>query len=356
MARARSWDDPAYDAARALHARAGAIDLHLDSILQHRLLGVDLRRRHPRGIPGQPLLGHADVPRLLEGGFAGACLGIVTWPRESDAAWREVQRQLDYLDRLAEGDARCVRVRSAADWERARSEGRLALAPGIEGAHALAGRLDRVEALAERHVAYVTLTHFSKNAAASPSVGRGANARAGLTAFGRDLVRSLNEHGIAVDVAHVSRRGVLEVCELTTAPVLCSHTGTRALCDIARNVSDEEIDAIAATGGVVGIFLVPTGLVGRLRADSEAAADHLVHVIERVGAEHAAIGSDYDGFPPTILSDHRDCRDVVKVTEALRRRGLGDADLELVLGGNARRLFEAVGRDGIRAGDQRLRK
>jgi membrane dipeptidase len=342
MSRAPSWKDPRYAEARALHARAGPIDLHLDSILQHRLLGRDLRRRHRAGIRGQPLLGHADVPRLLEGGFAGACLGIVTWPRESDVSWRELCRQVDYLDRLCALDARCLRVRSAADWERARASGRLALAPGIEGAHPLAGRIERVEALARRHPAYVTLTHFTKNAAATPSFGRGANAAEGLTAFGRDLVRALGEHGIAVDVAHVSRRGVLEVCELSTAPVLCSHTGVRARFDHPRNLDDEAIDAVAATGGVIGIYLSPTGLVGRLGADSEAAADHLCHVIERVGAAHAALGSDLDGFPPTILSDHRDCRDVVKVTDALLRRGLPPADVEQVLGGNVRRVFAAV--------------
>ena len=349
MSRARPWNDPLYDEARALHARAGAVDLHLDSILQHRLLGADLRRRHRPGIRGQPLLGHADVPRLLEGGFAGACLGIVTWPRESDVAWRELNRQLDYLERLCASDARCLRVRTAGDWDLARETGRLALAPGIEGAHPLAGKLERVETLARRHTAYVTLTHFSKNAAATPAVGRGAKAEEGLTAFGRDLVTALNGHGIAVDIAHVSRRGVLEVCELTTAPLLCSHTGARALFDHARNVSDEEIDAIAATGGVIGIYLSPTGLAGRLRADSDVAANHLLHVIERVGVAHAALGSDLDGFPPTILSDHRDCRDVVKVTDALLRRGLPADDVELILGGNARRLFRAVrraGRDG----------
>lgn len=342
MRRPPSWADPVYAEARALHERAGPIDLHLDSILQHRLLGADLRRKHVAGLRGQPFLGHADVPRLLEGGFAGVCLGIVTWPRESDAAWRELLRQLDYLDRLAEEDPRCLRVRSGGDWERARAEGLLALGPGIEGTHPLRGDLDRVDVLAERRTTYVTLTHFCRNAAGFPSIGRGADARAGLTPFGRDLVRVLEERKIVVDVAHLSSRGILDVCELATAPLLCSHTAARARCDIPRNITDEEIDAIAATGGVMGILFAPLALVGRFRADSEAVVDHVCHVIDRVGVRHVALGTDFDGFPPTIPSDHRDCRDVVKVTEGLRRRGLPDDDVALVLGGNARRLFEAV--------------
>jgi len=346
MRRTPACDDPAFAEARALHARAGPIDLHVDSILLHRLLGADLRRKHPAGIRGQPLLGHADVPRLLEAGFAGVCLGIVTWPRESDAAWRELLRQLDYLDRLAEQDSRCLRVRSGGDWERARTQGRLALGAGIEGTHPLRGDLDRVAVLAERHTTYVTITHFCKNAAGFPAIGRGADARAGLTPFGRDLVRALNERRIVVDVAHLSRRGLLDVCGITAAPLLCSHTAARALCDVPRNVSDEEIDAIAATGGVLGILFAPLALTGRLRADSEAVVDHVCHVIDRVGVRHVAYGSDFDGFPPTILSDHRDCRDVVRVTEGLRRRGLSDDDVALVLGGNARRLFETVSADG----------
>ncbi|MHC5012806.1 MAG: dipeptidase [Planctomycetota bacterium] len=330
------WNDARFDEARQLHRSGGLLDLHVDSILSHRLFGYDVRRRHRPGLPGQPLLWHADVPRMRDTGYTGACMGIHYWPRETEGAWRELNRQIDYLDRIAEAAPGCLRVRAPGDWTRARREGRLALAPGVEGAHMLNGRIDRVGDLARRGVAYLTLTHFSKNRAAAPSVGRGADEHEGLSDFGRRLVEALNRHGIVVDVAHVSTQGLLDACRLTTAPLLCSHTGVRAIWNAPRNLADEAIDAVAAVDGVIGIFF----FAGRKRGSTEV-LDNLCYVADRVGVRHVAIGTDFDGWVPLIPLDHRDCRDVVKVTEGLRRRGLADDEIRAILGGNARRVFEA---------------
>lgn len=337
-----SWDDPEFAKALALHEAAGPIDLHVDSIIQQRLFSYDVRRAHRAGLSGQPLFWHADIPRMQEGRFGGACMGIHFWPWESERGWREMNRQIDYLDQIASESPTCMRVWSPADWERAREEGKLALAPGVEGAHMLNGRVERVELLAARGVVYLTLTHFSKNQAATPSMGRGANEVDGLTAFGRGLIGELNRYGIAVDVAHVNTPGVLDACEATRAPIFCTHTGVKARNDVSRNISDAEIDAIAATGGVIGIMYAPNFLASKLRVDTTVVLDHLDYVVQRVGVEHVALGSDYDGWLPSIPSDHRDCRDTVRVTEGLRRRGYSDEEIALVLRGNVTRVFQAV--------------
>jgi len=339
MARALRVED-GLDQTRDLQARLGPLDLHVDSILQRQLFRYDLRKRHRAGILGQPLIWHADIPRMIEAGYAGACMGIHAWPWESDGGWRAVNRQIDYLDRIAEQDPRCLRVRRASDWATARSAGLLALAPGVEGAHCLCGRLDRVSELARRGVAYLTLTHFSRNSAATPSMGRGANERDGLTDFGRALVAALNRERIVVDLAHVNTPGLLEACQITEAPVLCTHTGVKAVHDHRRNISDAEIDAIAATGGAIGIIFAPIFLAGQRRADSTVVARHIDHVVQRVGIAHVAWGSDYDGWVP-IPIDQRDCTDSVRVTHALRGMGYDDQALAAVLRGNVLRVFEA---------------
>ena len=311
------------------------LDLHVDSIIQQRLFRYSVTRRHRKGVGGQPLFWHADVPRMVEADYLGACLGIHYFPWESERGWREMNRQIDYLDQVIGPDERVWRVIAPEDWQRARERGLLAVAPGVEGAHMLNGILRRVEKLAARHVAYLTLTHFSKNSAATPSMGRGANETDGLSAFGRDLVVALDESEITVDLAHVNTPGVLDACSVASRPVFCTHTGVKAVNDHARNITDEEIDAIAETDGVIGIMFAPVFLAGKLRADTTWIVDHIEYVIDRVGVRHVAIGSDYDGWLPTIMSDHRDCRDVRTVCDELERRGHNQEDIARIMSGNA---------------------
>lgn len=319
----------------------GFLDLHVDSIIQQRLFRYDVRRSHRAGVGGQPLFWHADIPRMVEAGYRGACMGVHYWPFEREAGWEEMQRQIAYLDAVAADDERTLRVRQFSDWERARRSDRLALIPGVEGAHMLNGRIERAGALAALDVAYLTLAHFSSNSAATASMGRGANQRDGLTAFGRRLVEELNRQGVTVDLAHVNTPGVLDACRVSARPVMCTHSGARALYETPRTLSDEEIDAIAATGGVIGIIFAPVYLCGKLRAPTAVALDHLEYIAERVGVDHVGIGSDYDGWLPAILSDHRDCRDISRVSDGLRRRGWSEENIAKVAQGNALRVFEA---------------
>lgn len=335
------WNDPAFDAAHAIQREAGLIDLHVDSIIQQRLFGYDPRRPHRALLRGQPLFWHADLPRMREADYGAACMGIHYWPWESEGAFRELLRQIDVLDRIAAADPATVRVHTPDAFAAAPPD-KLALAPGVEGAHMLGGDLERVRTLAERGAAYLTLCHFTVNSAATPSMGRGRNERDGLTPWGVRLVQALNRWGIAVDVAHVNTPGVLDACAAAEAPLFCTHTGVKGVHDHARNISDAEIDAIAQTGGAIGVMFAPGFLTGRLFADSRAAADHLDYIVQRVGIDHVALGSDYDGWLPTILSDHRDCRDIVRLTSVLLDRGYSRTDLLKLLKGNALRVFQGV--------------
>ncbi len=313
----------------------GTLDFHVDCIIQHQLFGYQIDKRHRAGLPGQPLIWHSDIPRMQEAGYKGACFGIHWFPWQSEGAWAGASRQIEYLDRVADRHPDLTRIRSRKDWRRADTEGAFAVAPGVEGAHILNRRLERVGDLAERDVVYLTLTHFSANAAATPSMGRGANERDPLTPFGRDLVVTLEEHDIVVDLAHVNTPGVLDACSIAEHPVICSHTGVRGVHDSARNITDDEIDAIAETGGVIAIIFAPKFLTGNLVAPSAAVADHIEYVADRVGLEHVAIGSDYDGWIPSIPSDQRDCRDIDQVFSELERRGWETDDLVALRSGNA---------------------
>lgn len=332
-----SWQDPQYAAALELHHDIGLFDLHVDSLIVQRLFGYDPSRAHRAGRPGQPLFWHADFPRMRQAGYGAACMGIHYFPWESEAGWRECLRQLDVLDRLCSLDG-CAAARSPSDWE---ERGALRLAAGVEGAHMLNGDLGRVQELVRRGVAYLTLAHFSKNRACTPSMGRGANERDGLSTWGEELVSALQKGGITVDVAHVNHPGVMDVCALSQRPLFCTHTCARGLYHHPRGITDEAMKAVADTGGAVGVMFNMSFLGGGRRQSSAVLADQIDYMRSRIGVEHLVLGSDFDGWISPIPSDFRDCRDLVKLSVALMRRGFSEDDLRLLYRQNALRVFRA---------------
>ena len=315
------------------------IDLHVDFLIQHGLFGYDPRKRHSAGIKGQPVMWHTDFPRMIEGGYTGACLGVHYWPKTSERGWREAIRQIEYVDRVASEVEGVMRVHTPAQWIDAQDKGALGVMPGIEGAHMLGGKLERVEEFARRGIAYMTLVHLGSNRAASTSWGRRSSQTEGLTSYGEDLVRELERWDVLIDVAHVNEPGVLEVCALATKPLFCTHSGARALRDHPRILTDRALDAIGATGGVVGVIFSPFFLSGRHRTDSSCILNHIEYIAERVGINHVALGSDFDGWLATIPSDMRDCTDVPRLRSGLSRRGWSAEDIEKVMRGNALRLL-----------------
>lgn len=328
-----------------LHRASVVIDLHVDTLFIQRLTGYDPLRRH-KGRARLPLVwNHADIPRMIDGGLSGVGLGIVVNPvlslprkRPRIVSW--------YVSRLVDLSFRTsgrIRVAlTAGDILRAKQEVAIGAFLGVEGAHALGGSIDLLDRYYVWGVRYLTLAHFSANRAASPAFGLvGRSARPGLTGFGYELIDRMNELGMIVDLAHVERQGFLEAARRSRAPVIVSHTGVRGLCPMWRNIDDEQLDAVAATGGVAGIIFSPYFLARGLRASVDALVSHIDYVRRRIGWRHAALGSDMDGL--ILLPDEiRDISDMPVITDALLRRGYHHEWVQGILGGNALRVLAEV--------------
>jgi membrane dipeptidase len=187
-------------------------------------------------------------------------------------------------------------------------------------------------------VRYLGLLHFSANAIGRPAKGRGADAAAGLTGFGRDVVRECERTGVIVDLAHINRRGYFDALELATLPPMVSHTGVLGVHQHWRNIDDEQLRGIADKGGCVGVIFARKYLGS---ASIEAVVDHIAHIIDVAGEDVPALGSDFDGFvvPPIGLED---VAAMPNLTVALSRRGISDRVLEKILGGNVLRVLDAV--------------
>ncbi|MBS1870275.1 MAG: membrane dipeptidase [Actinobacteria bacterium] len=254
-----------------------------------------------------------------------------------------------------------VMVRTAADFDAAAQSGRIGLMLALEGVDAIGRSVALAELLVDLGVRMVGLTWEMRNAAAD---GTGEPTGGGLSAFGRQLTRRMIERGVIMDVAHASRGtfdGVLELVADGGGSVICSHTGCAALRDIPRNLTDDQLRALAAAGGMVGIAAVPP-LIDLHDRSVDRMVDHVVHAMDVAGEQHVGIGGDFmtrllrtglvklprdiaDRFPSDLditapLDGLEGPEHYARLAEALRRRSLSDAQIEAVLSTNMSRFLK----------------
>ena len=330
-----------------IYLAGDVIDLHLDSFIWTRLVGYDLRERHGLGPAGGRFFSQVDFPRVREARLTGATWVITTNPWRSAARRaRVLVENLRRLQGILESVPDAFRVvRSAAEYRRATAEGRHGAFLGIQGGNALDRDLEALDSIPDDLVLRITLVHLSSSRIGVTSApGAGARRSEGLTAFGKDYVRRLDEKRILVDLAHINRAGFFDAVAVhdRSLPLLVTHTGVAGVHRHWRNVDDEQLHAIAATGGTVGVmyqssFLGEPWWGGR----SEAVVRHLAHIVETVGEDHASLGIDWDGaiVPPRDL---RSPLELPRLVEHMLRRGWSAQRIQKILGGNFLRVVAAL--------------
>jgi membrane dipeptidase len=329
--------------ARALHDDADVIDLHVDSFIWRRIFGYDFRRRHAAFTRGV-MMSQFDLPRAREAGVNGATWVITTNPlgdaRDREAAFFENLGELTALLESPEAQARVVRT--AAEYRAARAAGLHAAFVGVQGGNALAHSLNAIDRLSPGVILRVTLLHLTSSRLGSTSSPLGGNL--GLTAYGKDYVRRLNAHRILVDLAHISRAGFWDAVAAhdPTLPIVVTHTGVSGVFPHWRNLDDEQLRAIANSGGTVGImyhseYLGDPMFRGRL----ETVVRHLEHVVNVAGEDHVSLGSDWDGSIVTPR-DMPTVRELPRLTQALLERRWSEVRIRKVLGGNFLRVVQQI--------------
>jgi membrane dipeptidase len=368
-------------------AEGPVFDAHVDSLQLALDLGADL---------GQRGRGHLDLVRGREGGLGSVV--FVCWPDAKyaqageGASFERTNALLGAFHRLAARRAEQMRWAGNGELLRsARAAGRIAGIPGIEGGHAIEERLANLEHFFAHGVRVLTLVWNNHLAwIRSCREGAGEHVPAGLSGFGREVVRHMNELGMLVDLSHAGRRSFYDALEASSMPVIASHSGCSALYDHPRNLDDGQLRALAQNGGVIGIVFYPGFLDEAARAAQQAlceepdykalrgnndtdlfelqgrwlqarlppfsaarVADHVCHAVEVAGVDHVGIGSDFDG----ILSAPRGLEDAARygaLAELLLARGFEPDDVRAVLGGNMQRVFERATGPGTRAASERL--
>jgi membrane dipeptidase len=331
------------EAAVELHFGSDVIDLHVDSFIWRRLFGYDFRKRHAAWTRGM-LLSQLDLPRANEGGLSGATWVITTNPlgdaRDRELAFFENLRELTEM--LASPEAGARLVRNVAEYRAARAAGLHAAFIGVQGGNALGRSLDALERLAPGALLRVTLLHLTSSRLGVTSSPLGG--ALGLTRFGRDYVARLNDKRILVDLAHISRAGFWDAVAAheRTLPFLVTHTGVSGVYPHWRNLDDDQLRAVAKSGGTIGVmyhseYLGDPMLRGRLAT----IVRHLAHIVNVAGEDHASLGSDWDGSIITPR-DMPTCVELPRLTHALLEAGWSELRIRKVLGQNVLRVIEAV--------------
>jgi membrane dipeptidase len=343
-------------AAAELHARVPVVELHGDVPLN-----TSPRRRAGEGSPladdwlGRWRQAGVDVEALTVGGDMPVSMDGNGRP---DLRCRELV--LDAVEEAAACDGLAV-LRTTGDLDESLAAGRVALLLHLEGCRPLMGSVAGLHALFELGIRSAQLTWNAGNELAD---GIGVPDPGGLTPAGRDVVRELQRLGVLVDVSHLARPGFDDVIDLADGPVVASHANAAALAPHPRNLGDDQIRALAGTGGVVGLCFFPS-FIGA-PATVERLLDHAEHVAALVGAEHLALGPDYVEMAlPAMLADMsgdpvyatpaegspewavfpeglRRVETLPVLTAAFLGRGWREDDVAAVLGGNALRVLRGV--------------
>jgi membrane dipeptidase len=359
--------------ARKLAAEAIGIDSHIDTVQRILVMGEDLGKRWD--------VGHVDIPRLHAGGTHAPFFAL--WVPVYFPGAEAVRRTLDLRDAMQTlFDAHRDKIEiatTAADIERIVKARKIAAFLTVEGGHTIDDDLRVLRMYYQLGIRSMTLTHSRNNNWADSSTDKPVHN--GLTDFGKEVVREMNRLGMVVDVSHVADKTFYDALQVTTKPVMLTHSSMRAISDVPRNVTDEMLWALAKNGGVVGITFgegfvnskdvealrsaieiettapVMTGrtlddyaaqdvrkLFGtrvKVAATVEDVADHIDHAVKVAGIDHVGIGSDFDGVsgPPNGLDD---VSKMPALVEVLLERGYSDRNLKKILGGNTLRVIREV--------------
>ena len=317
-----------------VHFDALVFDGHCDSI------GDQLERG--RWLGDRSDQGHIDLPRLRAGGVNAQIFACyVPVPYQRHGAVTHALERFDQLLLLAEQlPDQVVIAHTAGDVRRAKAAGKVAAVAGLEGAEALDASIGVLRQFHRLGLRNLGLAWNHRNAACDGVAESRTNG--GLTEFGVKVVEECNHLGIMIDVSHLSPAGVADVLNVSQLPIIASHSNAYALCPHPRNLTDAQMDAIAAKGGVMGVTFV-NSFLNREQPEQANLADvvnHIEYYLARVGPEHVALGSDFDGW--TMAQELSDAAAYPRITAALLGRGHTVDVVRQVLGENLLRVMAAV--------------
>ncbi len=364
---------------KKLHHKAIVADTHNDILMKVADRGIAF----DGDLSGKT---HTDLARMIQAGLDVQVFSVYCDGDQPDA-WAFANREMDSLDAVvARNPDKIVKVYNSAGIRKAVKQGKIAALFGVEGGHMIENDLGKLEALYRRGTCYLTLTHNIAPSWATSAADETTHPdmpHKGLTEFGREVVKKMNELGMLIDISHAGDQTFYDVIAISTKPIIASHSSVYSLVPSRRNLKDEQIKAMARNGGVIQVNFHPgfidssfdrkesafmqrhaaekdsllksgmndwyvldhlyeryPGEAIALRPPLSMLMDHIDYIVKLVGVDHVGLGSDFDGINLTPLQLD-DVTGLPVITKALVDRGYSKKDIRKILGGNFLRVLKA---------------
>ena len=285
-----------------------------------------------------------NLPKMTEGRLdASIMVAYLPQGERTPEAYKAVtaktNRLLTQIEEIVQANSdRVGLAKTADDILRLKAQGKKAILRGIENGYAIGKDLSLLEHFKRRGIVYMTLCHNGDNDICDSAKGKAEHG--GLSPFGREVVQEMNRLGILVDMSHAAETSFYDALELSKVPIVCSHSSARALCDHPRNLTDDQMRALAKRGGVAQT----TVYNGFLRKEGQAtiidAVEHLCHAARIMGVEHIGLGTDFDGDGG--VPGLADASEIINFTRHLLKRHFSEQDIRLIMGGNFLRAMAAA--------------
>jgi microsomal dipeptidase-like Zn-dependent dipeptidase/gamma-glutamyl-gamma-aminobutyrate hydrolase PuuD len=324
-----------YSEARELHQRVLTLDTHCDTPMKFDQQ-VDFACRDPRIL--------VDLHKMTEGRLDSTIMVAYLRQEERDAAsldaaFAKAERLLSQIETMVAQHAESVAIAyTPDDLYRLKREGRRALMLGIENGYAIGLDPQRVEHFRQRGVVYMTLCHNGDNDLCDSA--RGNHEHGGLSPLGRTVIHEMNRVGMMIDLSHAAESSFYQAIEVSCTPIVCSHSSARALCDHPRNLTDDQLRALATSGGVAQVCLYDGFLRKEGGATIDDAVRHIMHMVSVAGIDHVGIGTDFDGDGGIIGC--ASASELVNFTRRLLKERYSEEDIRRIWGGNFLRVMEEV--------------
>ena len=319
----------AYRDACDMHQRVLTLDTHCDTPMFFPK-GVDFGSRD------QQLL--VDLHKMTEG-RQDATIMVAYLPQPTDQPKAYADNIFDKIEALVARNSSYLSIaRTPNDLWMNKHLGKKSIMLGIENGHALDGNIENLYHFAQRGIVYMTLCHNGDNDICDSA--RGSQTHNGVSDFGRQVISEMNRLGIMVDLSHAAEKSFYDALEMSSQPIVCSHSSCRALCDHPRNLTDDQMRALAAKGGVMQVTLYNGFLVKDGEATIEDAMRHLEHAIDVMGIDHVGLGTDFDGDGG--IRGLANSSELLHFTRQLMARGFSQEDIQKIWGGNFLRVMQKV--------------
>lgn len=374
-------EDHLLKTADRIHASVLTVDTHCDTPMGFTVPGFDLGVKHDDGC--------VDFPRMKEGGLNAEFFAVYLGQgARDDSSTNEVHKRalgiFDSIHKNVEKNSELAELAyTSDDAYRIRKAGKIATFIGVENGYPIGKEISRVKQYYDLGARYITLSHSGNNDICDSSTDPKGPEYNGLSPFGEEVVKEMNRLGMMIDVSHISDSSFYDVIKISRAPVIASHSSSRALCENRRNIDDKMLLSLKENGGVMQICLLSAylkapetnteldarlkelrsrygdsrdlsdSLRSQMRAESRAirkqyeklatvkdAVDHIDHVVQVIGIDYVGIGSDFDGGGG--IDGCKTAADMKNITIELVRRGYTKKDIEKIWGGNAMRVMRAV--------------